>query len=599
MSRRHGRDFDTDETPKKKLTKEDFKDALKIFKYVKPYKWYLVGAFIMLGLSSLVTMIFPYLAGVLTDIANGSTKYDFDLNDLGIALIVILLVQSVISFSQVWFNAVVSEKSMADLRMALYEKMIGLPIFFYEENRVGELMSRISSDVAKLQSVFSFTLLNFFRQVLILIIGITMLLILTPQLSLVMLGTFPFVVVGALFFGRYLRKLSKNRQKELANTNIVVEESLHNIKSVKGFTNEEFESSRYNSKIKSLVGISLSLARVRGGFSSFIVLLIFGALFFVLWMGANYVADPSKNMEIGDLVTFIAYTGFIGGAIAGLGNFYSEIVSAIGGTERIREILSLDSELDIHSTKTMDIKGDIDYNDVHFSYPTRKDFPILKGISFKVEAGSKTALVGQSGSGKSTIVQLLMRFYTLEEGDIKVDGKNIAESDFMAFRKNVAIVPQEILLFGGTLMENIKYGNPHASEEEVMEAAKKANCYDFIMKFPDQFETAVGERGVKLSGGQKQRVAIARAILKDPKILILDEATSALDTESERLVQEALENLMENRTSIIIAHRLSTIKNVDNIIVIEDGQIMEQGTHEELFNKEKGIYASLAQLQFE
>ncbi len=586
-----------EESPRKRISREEFKEAIKIFKFVKPYRWYLVGAFFMLVLSSLLTMVFPYLAGVLADIATGNERFGLDLNAVGKILILIIIIQGFVSFSQVWFNAVVSEKSMADLRMALYAKMVSLPISFYEENRVGELMSRISSDVAQLQSVFSSTLLNFFRQVFILIIGVSLLLIITPDLSFIMLATFPIVVVGALFFGRYLRKLSKNRQKELANTNVIVEESLQNIKSVKSYTNEAFESGRYNKNILSLVGISLNLARVRGGFSTFIVVLIFGGLFFVLWMGANYVADG--KMSIGDLVTFIAYTGFIGGAIAGLGSFYAEIISAIGGTERIREILKLDSELDIHSEKTMDIIGDINYTDVYFSYPTRKDFPILKGISFSVAAGSKTALVGQSGSGKSTIVQLLMRFYELDAGQITVDGQSITMADFVAFRKNIAIVPQEILLFGGTLMENIKYGKPEATEEEVYAAARKANCYDFISKFPDQFETTVGERGVKLSGGQKQRVAIARAILKDPKILILDEATSALDTESERLVQEALENLMENRTSIIIAHRLSTIKNVDNIIVIDEGKIVEEGNHEVLIDKENGVYAGLARLQYE
>ncbi len=596
MSRRRNVDFDNNKD-KKKISREEFKEALKIFRFVKPYKWYLVGAFLMLSLSSLVTMVFPYLAGVIADIAAGTS--DTDLNDVGVFLIIILLVQGVISFSQVWLNAVVSEKSMADLRMSLYKKMISLPIFFYEKNRVGELMSRISSDVAKLQSVFSYTLLNFFRQVFVLIIGIVLLLILTPQLSLVMLATFPVVVIGALFFGRYLRKLSKNRQQELANTNIIVEESLLNIKSVKSFTNEEFESDRYNSKIRSLVGISLSLARVRGGFSTFIVVLIFGGLFFVLWMGATFVIKPDNDMTIGDLVTFIAYTGFIGGAIAGLGNFYSEIVAAIGGTERIREILKLDSELDIHSEERLDVNGDITYEDVHFAYPSRPEFAVLKGISFDLKAGSKTALVGQSGAGKSTIVQLLLRFYELNSGRILVDGKEIEQTDYVAFRQNIANVPQEILLFGGTLTENIRYGRPGASEEEILDAAKKANCYNFIMDFPDQFETQVGEMGVQLSGGQKQRVAIARAILKDPKILILDEATSALDSENERLVQEALENLMENRTSIIIAHRLSTIRNVDNILVMDDGEIIEQGNHDELMNKENSIYSNLVKLQYE
>ncbi len=586
---------DSDESKKKRITKEEFLDALKMYSYVKPYKWYLIGAFIMLFLSSLLTMVFPAIAGVLTDIANGTPRYGLDLNNLGWALIVILLVQGVISFSQVILNAYVSEKAMADLRMALYEKMVSLPIFFFEENRIGELMSRISSDVAQLQNVFSFTLLSFFRQILILIIGITILVITMPVLTGYMLLTFPFIVVGALFFGRYLRRISKNRQKELAKTNVVVEESLHNIKSVKAFTNELFETKRYNEKIKNLVDISLRLARVRGGFSTFIVVLLFGGIFFILWLGANQVAND--QMTIGELVSFISYTAFIGGAIGGLGNFYSEIVSAIGGTERIREILNKKSELDIHAKQELNLNGDIRFKNVHFSYPTRSDMEILKGINFTIPSGHKIALVGQSGSGKSTIVQLLMRYYDLQDGSIEVDGQNITEYDYSAFRNNIAIVPQEIMLFGGTLRENILYGKPNASEEEMIEAAKAANCYEFIMKFPDGFETTVGERGIKLSGGQKQRVAIARAILKNPSILVLDEATSALDSESEKLVQDALENLMHNRTSIIIAHRLSTIKNVDNIYVIEEGKIEEQGTHDTLILQENGKYAALAKLQ--
>lgn len=589
-------DFDTDNN-KKRISGKELKEALEIFKYVLPYKWYFIGAFIMLVLSSLLTMVFPYVAGVLADIATGNDRFGLTLNNVGYFLIVVLAVQGVISFSQVILNANVSERSMADLRKSLYNKLITLPLYFYEENRVGELMSRISSDVSQLQNVFSFTLLSFFRQIFILIIGITILLVTTPKLSLVMLATFPVVVVGAMIFGRYLRRMSKERQKELADTNVVVEESLQNIKSVKSYTNESFETNRYNSKISSLVGISLKLARIRGGFSTFIIVLLFGGMFFVLWMGASYVAQD--KMSIGELVSFIAYTGFIGGAIAGLGNFYSEIVSAIGGTERIRDILKKDSEWDINEKSDLQLTGSIEYRNVEFSYPTRKDFKILKGINMKIDHGQKVALVGQSGSGKSTIVQLLMRFYNLDGGSILVDDKDISEYDYGGFRQNVAIVPQEIMLFGGTLKENILYGKPDASDEELINAAKKANCYDFIMTFPEKFETTVGERGVKLSGGQKQRVAIARAILKNPAILILDEATSALDTESERLVQDALENLMYGRTSIIIAHRLSTIKNVDRIYVIDNGEIIEQGTHEDLSTVESGTYATLVKLQYE
>lgn len=590
-------DIANDDDTKKKISKEQFKEALKIFSFILPYKWYFIAAFVMLVLSSLLTMVFPFVAGVLTDIATGTPRYGLTLNDIGYMLIGVLLLQGFISFSQVILNANVSERAMADLRKALYSKMISLPLFFFEENRVGELMSRISSDVAQLQSVFSFTLLSFFRQIFILIIGVTLLLITTTKLSLIMLATFPVVVVGALFFGKYLRKLSKNRQKELAETNVVVEESLQNIKSVKSYTNESYETGRYGSRIDALVGISLKLARVRAAFSTFIVVLLFGGMFFVLWMGANFVA--SGQMSIGELVSFIAYTGFIGGAIAGLGNFYSEIISAIGGTERIRDILNKPSELDIESDASLKLYGDIQYRNLRFSYPTRPEFEVLKGINLDIKQGSKIALVGQSGGGKSTIVQLLMRYYPVEQGRIEVDGQQHDQYDIKAYRNNIAIVPQEIMLFGGTLKENILYGKPDATDEELIRAAKLANCYSFIQAFPDQFETAVGERGVKLSGGQKQRVAIARAILKNPSILILDEATSALDTESERLVQDALENLMQGRTSIIIAHRLSTIKNVDKIYVLEEGRIIEQGTHETLIQEPEGHYANLAKLQFD
>jgi ATP-binding cassette, subfamily B, bacterial len=296
------------------------------------------------------------------------------------------------------------------------------------------------------------------------------------------------------------------------------------------------------------------------------------------------------------------YTAVIGGAIAGLGNFYTELLGAIGATERVREILNETSEVALDETETnagKKLYGDIEFQDVQFHYPTRADIEILKGISFKIPAGNKVALVGPSGAGKSTIVQLILKFYDLQSGLIKVDGESIHDMNTTAYRQNVAIVPQEVLLFGGTIRENLLYGKPGASETELIEAAKQANAWDFIQSFPEGMETIVGERGVKLSGGQRQRVAIARAILKNPAILLLDEATSSLDAESEKVVQEALDKLMEGRTSIIIAHRLATVRNVDCIYVIDNGKIVEQGTHEELSLVEDGVYNSLAKLQFE
>ena len=310
----------------------------------------------------------------------------------------------------------------------------------------------------------------------------------------------------------------------------------------------------------------------------------------------------SGAMTAGQLIEFVVYTGILGGAIAGLGNFYTEILGAVGATERIREILKEKGEVDVapgHKVEKITLAGNIRYENVHFSYPTRKDGPVLKGLDLQVGAGQKVALVGASGAGKSTIVQLLLKFYEVDSGDIRVNGSSIYDIDTAAYRRNIAIVPQEVILFGGTIRENILYGKPEATEEEVIEAARKANAWDFIRSFPEGLETVVGERGVKLSGGQRQRIAIARAILKDPAILLLDEATSSLDAESEKAVQDALSKLMQSRTSIIIAHRLATIREVDRICVIDNGRIVEQGTHEELSTIENGIYNSLAKLQFE
>lgn len=582
---------------KKRLSWSELKELKELIVYLKPYKWYLIAALFLLVLSSLLTMIFPYLAGVLTDVATGTEKLGLDLHKIGYVLIIVLIVQGIVSFCQVMLNAVVSENAMADLRTDLYNKMISLPLFFFEKNRIGDLLSRVSSDVAKLQNIFSTTFLNFVRQVLMLLGGIILLLILTPKLSLIMLGTFPFIVIGALFFGRYLRKFSKKRQEELAQTNVIVEETLQNIQTVKSFTSEGYEIKRYKNKIDELVQIALRLARVRGMFASFIIVLLFGGLFGMLWLGAWYVSNGA--MTIGELVTFIAYTGFIGAAIASLGSFYTEIVAAVGGSERIREILKEQNEFDTKVYESHELKGRIQFKDVHFAYPSRPSYQVLKGISFEVQAGQRLALVGQSGAGKSTIIQLLMRYYPQFDGEILVDNRSVDTYNFKGYRENIAVVPQEIILFGGTLRENILYGKPNATEEELIHAAKQSNCYEFISKFPEGFDTTVGERGIKLSGGQKQRVAIARAILKNPSILILDEATSSLDSESEQLVQEALNNLMVNRTSIIIAHRLSTIKDVDKILVIEDGQISESGTHEALYSIEGGKYATLAKRQFE
>jgi ATP-binding cassette subfamily B protein len=594
------RNKSADEETKIKLNRENLKEAAKILRFIRPYRASFIGGLILLFLSSLVFMLFPYLSGLMVDIAQGNAETDFSLGDIGWVLVVVLVAQGVVSYTRIWLFAVVSEKGIAGVRQALYERLIALPITFFEENRVGDIVSRLTADVEKLYNAFSITLAEFIRQIIILVVGILFLAFRSPQLSLVMLATFPVIVVGAMFFGRFIRKLSKERQQALADSNILVNETTSAIQAVKAFTNELFEAVRYGKNINTVVSIALRYARWRALFTVFIVTFLFGALFFIIWQGALMVSNGT--MTAGRLIEFVVYTGIIGGAIAGLGNFYTEIIGAIGATERIREILGEDTEVNLQDADQLEkapLNGHIVYENAHFSYPTRKDVPVLKGLNFEVQPGSKVALVGTSGAGKSTIVQLLLKFYQLDEGDILIDGQSLGTYNTTAFRKNVAIVPQEVLLFGGSIRENILYGKPHATEEEVINAAKKANAWDFISAFPEGLNTLVGERGVKLSGGQRQRIAIARAILKDPAILILDEATSSLDAESERVVQEALKTLMEGRTSVIIAHRLATIREVDQIFVIDNGQILEQGTHEELSTVENGAYNNLAKLQFE
>ena len=590
----------SDEEIRPKLNREKLVEAAQVFRFIRPYRWSFIFGLALLFISSLVFMLFPYLSGLMVDVAQGNAEMDISLSQIGWVLLAVLAAQGVVSYSRILLFAVVSEKGIADVRKALYQKLVTLPIVFFEQSRVGELVSRLTADVEKLYSAFSITLAEFIRQVIILVAGIAFLAIRAPKLSLIMLGTFPVIVIGAMFFGRFIRKLSKSRQEELAHSNTTLNETIQAIQAVKAFTNELFEALRYGRSIDRVVKVALRYARWRALFSVFIITFLFGALFFIIWQGARML--ESGAMTAGQLIEFVVYTGILGGAIAGLGNFYTEILGAVGATERIREILQEESEVeasDGHEVENITLKGNIRYEDVHFSYPTRKDMPVLKGLDFELESGQKVALVGTSGAGKSTIVQLLLKFYEVDSGDIKVDGQSIYDINTTAYRRNIAIVPQEVILFGGSIKENILYGKPEATEEEVIEAARKANAWDFIRSFPEGLETLVGERGVKLSGGQRQRIAIARAILKDPAILLLDEATSSLDAESEKAVQDALNKLMEGRTSIIIAHRLATIRDVDCIYVIDKGRIIEQGTHEELSLIEDGTYNSLARLQFE
>ncbi len=580
-----------------KFSREGVKKALSIFRFVKPYQGMYIIGFIFLILSAGTTMSFGLLIGQITSVIQG--KSEFTLNQITLFFVGVLIAQAIFSFCRIYFFSQVSERAMADVRRAAYSKIITLPISFFEQRRVGELTSRISSDISQLQSVFTLTLAELFRQLATLVIGTGIILYVSWKLTLFMLATFPIMIVSALFFGRFIRKLSKQVQDLLAQANVIVEETLQSVHVVKAFTNENLEINRYGNALQQMVYMALRAAKYRGIFVSFVIFTLFGGIIGVVWYGGSLVLN--NEMPFADLLTFLVYTTFIGGSVAGMGDVYSQLAQTIGASERILEILEEPSE--VNATEALPlfvpVHGHVQFDDVQFAYPSRSDVRVLKGISFDVAAGRKIALVGQSGAGKSTIVQLLMRYYPISGGQITVDGRNLTSYNITELRKNIAIVPQEVMLFGGTILENIQYGKPGATEAEVREAARKANALQFIELFPEGLQTLVGERGIKLSGGQRQRIAIARAILKDPAILILDEATSSLDAESERLVQEALDELMQNRTTIIIAHRLATIRKVDRIYVLREGQIAESGTHSELAAHEDGIYANLVRLQFE
>ena len=585
------------EGEKKPITKSNLRKLLGIFRFVLPYRWIFILGVVALGLSSGTLLSFPFFAGKLLDVAQGKTGFVLTtITEIGLALLAILFLQSIFSFIRVYTFSIVSEKTLADLRHAVYEKMIWLPQSFFDSRRVGELISRITSDVSTLQDTFTFTLAELLRQLLVLLIGIPLIFILTPKLTIFMLLTFPLLVLAALFFGKFIRKLSKKTQDQLANANVIVEETLQSIAVVKAFTNELFEVLRYRKSLTEVVTTAIHAAKFRGLFISFSIFTLFGGIVAVSWYGALLV--QSNEVTVGELFSFVLYTSFIGGSIAGLGDIYSQLQRSIGASERLLEILGQQDEHSV-STNTLKLEGAIEFKSVDFTYPTRTDFQVLKDISFSIKPGEKIALVGPSGSGKSTIINLLMRFYRVSSGALLIDGKNMEEYPLSDYRKKIGIVPQEVLLFGGSIRENIAYGKPGASQSEIMDAAGQANALEFINSFPEKLDTLVGDRGVKLSGGQRQRIAIARAILKDPTILVLDEATSSLDVKSERLVQEALEKLMENRTTLVIAHRLGTIRKVDRILVIKDGRIAESGTHHELSNLNNGIYSNLLKLQLE
>jgi ABC-type multidrug transport system fused ATPase/permease subunit len=594
------RDGTTADLPKAKVSKDSMKEGLMIFTYVKPYKWQFIGGLIFIGLSAGSTMAFPYLLKQLIDSAHSISQGiapAFTPTAIALTMIGLLTLQMVFSFMRIYLFTSVGEHAVADMRKDIYRRMIMMPMDFFSQRRVGELSSRISADVTQIQDAVSVMLAELLRGILTLLIGLALILYISLKLTLVMLSIIPVIIVIALVFSKTIRKFARQAQDQLADSGTIVQETLQGIANVKAFGNEWFEIKRYTKSIDTVVNLAIKNGRFRGLFVSFLLFSVFGAIVLVVWYAVKI------QMNFGDLTAFVVYTAFVGGTMAGFADLYSQLQKTLGATQRVRELLREQTEdvtvIEEPIKEEYKMHGEVSINNVAFSYPSRPEIEVLKDVSIHASRGQQIAIVGPSGAGKSTMVSLLLRMYDPVKGQILFDGKPASSFPLSQLRKQMALVPQDILLFGGTIKENIAYGKPEASNQEIEEAARKANAHQFITSFPEGYETIVGERGIKLSGGQRQRIAIARAILKDPIILILDEATSSLDSESEALVQEAIYNLMQNRTSFVIAHRLSTIRNADQIVVLEHGMIKEKGKHNELLQLEDGLYRSLSKLQFE
>ena len=587
--------------PKIKISKDSLKKAVRIFQYIGAYKWQFFLGLIFLVLTGVTAIVFPRFMGQLVD----SSKISLErINEMGWKLLILFALQAIFSFFRVVLFVNVTENMLASIRKATYTHLIQMPMSFFAQRRVGEINSRMSADLAQIQDTFTSSIAEFLRQFIIIIGGIVALFFTSMKLALLMLAIVPVVAIIAVFFGRYIRGFSKRVQDKIAESNVIVEETMQGIANVKSFANEFFEILRYTKNVNEIKKLAMTGGKARGAFFSFIIFCLFGAIILLIWFAVKL--ESQGQLSHGAMIQFMLYTVFVGASIGGIAEQYAQIQKAIGATERVMEILDdtpeqliLPATADFSVVPYNRLEGNVVFKNVAFTYPSRKEIQVLKNISFEANKGETIAFVGPSGSGKSTITALILRFYEPESGAITIDNKNTNDYSLTELRNNMAIVPQDVLLFGGSIKENIAYGKPNATMEEIIEAAKKANAHEFIDGFPEKYETIVGERGIKLSGGQRQRVAIARAVLKNPAILILDEATSSLDSESERLVQEALDKLMIGRTSFVIAHRLSTIRNASKIIVIDKGEVVEMGTHAQLIDRNDGLYRNLSRLQFE
>lgn len=566
----------------------------RLLVYLKPYWLRLLIAFVMLVIGAGLSLVFPR---VIQDVID-SVLEDANLallNSITLFLLGVFLLRSLTSLIEIYNLNYVGERIFVDIRKELYAHLQKLSLGFFAERRVGELISRMSSDVTVMRTALTNNMSSLLQQVFLMVGSIVIMFILNWRLTMFILVLIPVIVVLGFVFGFYLRRLSTAVQDEIAEATVVSEEVMQNIREVKSFAREPYEIRRYDGAVDRAFRAAVKLLRVRSVFGPTIGFMAFGGLSLILWFGGREVLDG--RLTGGALIAFLVYGLTVAQSFASLIAIYTQFQEALGATKRVFQLMDTAPTIadNPDAIELGEIEGRIRFEGVHFRYDER--ISVLEDINLTIEAGEIIALVGHSGAGKSTMFNLIPRFYDADEGCVTVDGIDIRKVTQASLRQQIGIVPQETLLFGGSIRENILYGRLDASEDDLIEAAKAANAHDFIMTLPDGYETTVGERGIKLSGGQRQRVAIARAILKNPRILLLDEATSSLDNESEHLVQEALGRLMQGRTTIIIAHRLSTIRVAHRIAVLDKGRIVELGVHEDLLAR-GGIYARLYEMQF-
>jgi len=581
--------------PSASASRRDFRQLSRLLAYTRPYRLGLLLA----GISSLIStgffLAFPQLVSrmLYTSIFEQGNLAQIDRYTL--LLVLVFAGQAVFSGLQNYLFARSGEGVVADLRRHLFSHLLSLSPRFFENHKTGDITSRLTSDVATVQGVVSTALVQLFTTPLMFAATLTILFWTNWKLSSFILAVVPVVILVAIVLGRMIRRLSKAYQDKVAEANARAEESISGIRVVQSFTAEKLEAERYSQLIGESYRTALRRALVSSGLSGVVFFTIFSALGLIFWYGGRLVS--LGEITPGQLVSFILYAFNVAASVGTLAGIWSQVQSALGASSRIFELLDTPSDLKEPENPypLVAVRGEVRLEDVHFAYDERGE--ILRGVNLTALPGQVVALVGPSGAGKSTLIALIPRFYDVTRGRITLDGVDIRQLRLVDLRRQIALVPQETLLFSGSIEENIRYGNPLASQAEVIEAAKAANAHEFISAFPQGYQTLVGERGVKLSGGQRQRIAIARALLKNPRILILDEATSSLDSESEALVQEALDKLMQGRTTFVIAHRLSTVRNADQIVVLDKGQIVQQGTHEELL-AQGGLYRDLYELQF-